>query len=332
MVIDAYAHIGFPRFGTPDELVDVWRQWDIRRGCIALPPGMPDFAGLDRARHRVGDDVRVFGIPYGPDSASRSALAEAQVRFGISGMRLMPDEMTANPDVLAILGEAGLCLMAINVYGSSELTRTMIDWLEKHPRGTIAAPHFLRTATIDGNTCSPGVADPGAFRDLLRHPRMHAIFSRHGAASSRAYPHEDLRPWVEDVLPLLTWNRVLWGSEIPVVYHRDEQVDEARDWLKRLGVSMGEEEEAAYLGGNAERLFFSKSPPTAQEVSFPAWVVDGLRGFIEANDPVPVVRSKPLHLPLDLHGKLMSAYVTWQFDHPRASFQEWLVGELRQRF
>lgn len=332
MTIDAYAHIGFPRYGAPEELISIWRQWDVQKGCIALPPGMPDFVGLGRAREELGENVRLFGIPYGADESARRELAEIQIRFGIAGMRLMPKEMLENPQVLAALGDAGLCLMAINVHESAELTRTMIDWLENYPRGTIAAPHFLRPAGIGGDACRPGVADPAAFRDLLRHPRMHAIFSRHGGASAQPDPHADLRPWVDDVLPLLTWERVMWGSEIPVIYHRDEQVDQARAWLKRLGVSMSAAEESAYLSGNAERLFFSRPAPAAEDVTFPPWVDARLARFIDANDAVPVIRCGPLHLPLDLHGRLMSSYVAWQFDHPDASFQEWLVGELRERF
>ena len=332
MIIDAYAHIGYPRFGTPEELIAIWKQWGVRQGNIALPPRMPDFDGLSRAREKLGEDVRLFGIPYGPDEAARRDLAEIQVRFGIAGMRLMPSEMLENPQVLTVLGEAGLCLMAINVYQSAELIRTMIDWLEYYPRGTIAGPHFLRPAPIDGDACRPGVSDPAAFRDLLRHPRMHAIFSRHGGISTQADPHADLRSWVDDVLPLLTWKRVMWGSELPVLFHRDEQVGGARDWLERLGVSMSDAERDAYLSGNAERLFFSRPAPTAEDVTFPSWVDEGLRDFVAANEAVPVIRSQPLRLPLDLHAKLMNAYVAYELHHPQTSFQEWLVGELENRW
>lgn len=328
MIIDAYAHVGFPRYGSPDELLETWRQWDIGRGCIALPPGMPDFAALDRARVAWGDRVRLFGIPYGPDAPSRLTLAELQLEFGIAGMRFMPDEIVANPNVLALLGESGLCLMAINVYGSADVTRLMIDWLERHPRGIIAAPHFLRRGTIDGDACLPGVADPGAFRDLLRHPRMHAIFSRHGGASSEPHPHADLRPWVDDVLPLLGWDRVLWGSEIPVIYHRDEQVDEALDWIVAAGLRPTDAELAAYRGENAQRLFFSQAPPEARSVAFPAWVSEGLARFITTNEPVPVVRTRALELPLDLHGRLMSRYLRDQRSEPELRFQSWIVRVL----
>ncbi len=330
MTIDAYAHIGYPRFGTPDELIAIWTQWEVKKGNIALPPGMPDYCGLGRAREALGDDVRLFGIPYGLDERSRRELAEIQVRFGIAGMRLQPDEILQNPQVLTVLGEAGLCLMAINLHQSAELTRTMIDWLDSYPRGTIASPHFLRTGPIHGDACRPGVADPAAFRDLLRHPRMHAIFSRHGGVSAQPDPHPDLRPWVDEVVPLLTWKRILWGSELPVLFHRDEQIGGARDWLERLGVSMSAAEKEAYLSGNAERLFFSRPAPAAEDVAFPAWVDEGLRSFVAANEPVPVIRSQPLLLPLDLHGKLMSAYIARELEHPQTSFQQWVVGELRK--
>ena len=56
-----------------------------------------------------------------------------------------------------------------------------------------------------------------------------------------------------------------------------------------------------------------------------------MRAFIAANDPVPVVRTQPLHLPLDLHGKLMSEYLKAQAADGELRFQQWLVGELRER-
>jgi Amidohydrolase len=335
--IDAYAHIGYPRFGTPDELIAVWLQWGIKKGNIVLPPGMPDFHGLERARQALGKNVRLFGIPYGPEPGARAQLAEIQIRFGIAGMRLMPDEIADNPDVLSLLGESGLFLMAINLYDRADVTRIVLEWLERYPNGAVASPHFLRVGTIDGS----GVADPGAFRELLKHPRMHAIFSRHGGCSREQWPHADLRPWVDDVLPLLGWDRVMWGSEIPVIYHRDEQVDGVRDWLSNLGVRMSCGEEAAYLGGNAQRVFFDPpagavssrpdlTPATGEPIRFPGWVQQGLQAYIDANDPVPVVRTDALHLPLDLHGVLTSRYLVAQRSRPTLTFQHFLVEVLRQ--
>ena len=323
-IIDAYAHVGFPHFGKTEELLSVWKQWGIRGGSIALPPGIPDLPALESARDALGDRVRLFGIPFGADTAQRRRNAEDQVAFGIAGMRLMPNEMLDNPGVLEVLGEAGACLMAINVYGSSDLTRTMIDWLEKYAGGTIAAPHFLRPGTIDD-----GVPDPGAFRDLLRHPRMHAIFSRHGGASSRPYPHEDLKPWVEDVAAVLTWDRILWGSEFPVLFHRDEQMDEAMRWIEALEIALDDNQRAAYFGGNAQRLWFDQSAPKGGPLDpVPEWVTQGLNAFRERARPVPTVRTRELRIPLELHGRLLSDYLDKQRADPNLRFQEYLVSRI----
>ncbi len=319
--IDAYAHVGFPHYGKAEELIETWKQWNIAKGCIALPPSLPDLPALDTARRMLGEDVRLFGIPYGSDPEDRRRNAEEQVVFGIAGMRLMPIEMLENPGVLEVLGEAGACLMAINVYASADLTRAMLDWLEKYATGTIAAPHFLKPATID-----TGAPDPGAFRDLLRHPRMHAVFSRHGGASGQPFPHEDLKPWVEDVASLLTWDRTLWGSEFPVLYHRDEQIDEAMGWVEALGVKLTDAQRDAYLGGNAQRLFFDNPPPAGKPLDpLPEWAANGIRAYHDRARPVPTVRTKELKLPLELHGRLLSDYLVKQKSAPDLRFQEYLV-------
>lgn len=321
MLIDAYAHIGYPHYGKAEELLAIWRQRKIAGGCIALPPNLPDLVDLQNARSAAGDRVRLFGIPYGDDPADRRRNAEDQVRLGIAGMRLMPFEIIPNPAVLDLLGEHGLCLMAINVYGSAEVTRTMLDWLEQHPCGTIAAPHFLHAGSLE-----TGAADAGAFRELLQHPRMHAIFSRHGGASGKPFPHEDLRPWVDEIAPLLTWDRILWGSEFPVLYHRDEQIDEAMGWIESLGVTLSPEEKAGYLGGNVQRLLFDHPAPPGQDLEpMPSWVVEGIRQYREHAKPVPTVRTGPFQLPLELHGRLLSTYLEVQESEPDLRFQDYLV-------
>jgi hypothetical protein len=322
-VVDTYAHIGYPRYGTPEELMDVWKQAGISEGCVALPPGMPDFGGLRTLMDALGSQVRVFGIPYGPDAQSRAELTELQIRFGISGMRFMPDEIVQNEDTLNLLGEAGKCLMGINIYDRAEATQIVLDWLTQYPNATVAAPHFLKPSSLE-----EGADDPAGFRELLGHPRFYVIFSRHGGASRQAYPHEDLRPWVEEVRRLVGPSRILWGSEIPVLFHRDENLEQAQGWLETLCGPMSSEEREAYLYANARRLFFQQEAPKAEDITFPDWVAEGLADFIRRNEPVPVIRTKPLELPLDLHGSLMSAYLSERHGRPKLEFRAWLAERL----
>jgi hypothetical protein len=111
-------------------------------------------------------------------------------------------------------------------------------------------------------------------RDLIAHPRFYPIFSRHGGVGSRrSYPHEDLRDWVRGVIALAGWDHVLWGSEYPVYYWRDETMGTARRWLGALLEELSPEDHAAYLGRNADRVLFSQGAlPIPEELEVPAWV------------------------------------------------------------
>ncbi len=40
--------------------------------------------------------------------------------------------------------------------------------------------------------------------------------------SAAAYPHADLRTWVESTIGLSGWDHVLFGSEYPVIFWRNE--------------------------------------------------------------------------------------------------------------
>ena len=62
---------------------------------------------------------------------------------------------------------------------------------------------------------------------------------------------------------------------------------------------------------------------------FPDWVSAALADFVRANDPVPTVRTDALHLPLDLHGRLMSRYLVAQGQDPHLTFQQFIVTVLR---
>lgn len=320
-IIDAYAHVGFPHYGRPEEALDFWRLAGVEKGCLVLPPGMPDLAALEWARQAAGERVRVFGIPFGENEADRARLTERQVALGISGLRIMPGELLDNPGALRLLGEGGLCLMAINLYESEEAMRTAIGWLERHERGFIAAPHFLKPATIES-----GSDNAELFRELLSHPRMHAIFSRQGGCSGKAFPYANLKPWIEEVAEILTWKRVLWGSEFPVLFHRDERIAEALDWLGELELGLGEKDRANVLGDNAQRLFFDAPAPKPKSgASIPEEAIEGLRSYWQSGRTVPAIRTRELALPLGLHGRLLSVYLDRLREDQSLRFQELLV-------
>jgi hypothetical protein len=299
----------------------------IARGILVLGPGIPDLPSLSAACNHFGDRVRLMGIPFGGTETQRRELGELQIRVGISGMRLGADELLANQALIDRLGEEGRWLYAINPFSSVAAMRFLLDWLDRYPVGKIASPHCLRPQPLA--TCA---ADADLYRTMLKHPRYHPIFSRQaGVGSAEAYPYRDLRPWVEELAALATWQRLLWGSEFPIFYQRNEQPETVRDWLLDLGVTVSDQERADFYGNNAQRLFFADAPPAvtvdATTTTLPDWVAEQ----IDQSATVYLFPPNPIYIPMADHGVLLSHYLELAETEPRLTYAEFISRELSAR-
>ncbi len=315
-------HTGGPRFGSGEEAAAEMTRFGIEKANLVLPPGMPDFEALETCRQTHGANVRLIGVPAGETEEQRGELTDWQIRFGISGLRLMPFEWQPNRRSAEALGEAGRWLFFINPY-DPDSQRALLDWLERYPQGKIAAPHFIRPGAP-----ADVIPDYALFAELLGHPRFCAIFSRHGECGAAGkYPHEDLRPWVEGVIELTGWDRVCWGSEYPVLYWRDETIPQAAKWLETLLEPLDPALKHNFLSGNAQRFFFDEPAPTAEVSadSAPDWSREWVAGG-GANSPV--VR-RGIKLSAQSQRILMSRYLRLGGpEEERPLFSQFIAGEL----
>lgn len=322
-MIDAYLHCGGPRFGSADLALRELDRHAITHGNLVLPPACPDFAALRRARELRGESVRLVGIPFGDTDARRAELTAWQLSFGILGLRLMPNELVDNPSSLDLVGQAGRWLFAINPYDNPATVRTLLAWLDRHPSGRVICPHFFKPGRIDAY-----LADPAAFRELLRHPRLFVILSRQGnTGTTKPYPHPDLLPWVEDVVAETGWEKVMWGSEYPVLYWRDETIPQCARWLRDLLPSLDDATLAAFTDGNARHLFFSSPAHRDDAGPLPSWFAPDLA----AGRPTPVAQ-KGLKLPSDVTEKLFARFLDERASvTPPPTFSDWLSGWIEKR-
>jgi hypothetical protein len=266
--IDAYAHTGVPRFGSAAQGRRFLQAAGIHKIAFVLGPQVPDLEQIPAAHEALGDDVRVFGIPFGRDEAQVCEIVEAQMEAGVLGFRMEPREVLAYPSALRLIGEAGRGVYATNPSGSAQACRVLSDWLETWSSGFVAAPHFLspRLATA-------GTPEREAIERLCRHPRFLAILSRHGGmGSTRPYPHDDLLEWVRFALGLCGRDRVAWGSEFPVFLWRNERLTDCLAWLGNLVPTLPPADIEAFLGGNAQRVLFERPRPARGRLRVPSWV------------------------------------------------------------
>ena len=264
MIVDAYCHVGLPRFGSVENTIATAKVFGINQSVLVLGPMVPDYESLFRAIHQYPDRVRGIGIPFGDNERQQTEVADIQVRAGISGIRLSGDEILAYPSVPDLFGLAGRWIYAVGLINNPPAAEALLDWLERYQSSRIAAPHFLRPTA---DPISPPLAE------LISHSRFHPIFSRHGGLGSQTpYPHEDLKPWVESVVSLCGWGHIMFGSEFPVIFWRDETMQSCLDWIRDLSVDVGDEQADAFLGKTAKRLLFDRPSPEREDVDIPAWV------------------------------------------------------------
>lgn len=315
--IDSYMHVGSPRFGTAQQALATCDTWGVDKAVLVLGPRVPDIAALHQALTWRPDRIRTIGIPFGDTPEQRLTCAEACLAAGAIGIRLQGDEPLENPRLMALLGERGGWAYATDPLHTPRHTALYLEWLARYPRARIAAPHFV----------SPDVTllDSPLAEELMRHPRFYPILSRQGQKGSREpYPFRDLRRWVERVLAWCGPERVLWGSEYPVILWRGEQIDQTRRWPLDLGVPMSRETYAAFVGGNAQRLFFEAPAPPAAMPTLPDWLRD-----YPTPGPVPLEPTGAVELPMELYEPLFRGYLQRNRPDARLTLAEYVVELLR---
>ncbi|SFK99495.1 Predicted metal-dependent hydrolase, TIM-barrel fold [Paenibacillus sp. 1_12] len=324
--IDAYMHIGTPRFGSVRNIFHTLDTYRISRAVVVLGPLVPDLESLFQAMRERPDRIRGVGIPFGADAEQRLELTRTQVEAGVIGMRLSYEECLATPGIMELLGDQGRCIYALNPVGSSEAAEFYLAWLSRYPDSFIAAPHFLNTSFSwrERNKLDSSCLE------LLQHPRFYAILSRQGGnGTTEPYPHPDYLTWVEFVIAHCGWDRIVWGSEFPVYLWRNETYSQCASWLSDLLPGTVYPRLQAFWSGNAQRLLFETPAPPTGNVAIPEWLQSQFAGI--RNRTVPLIQNTTLDLPGDLYYRLLERYLEsedFAAERPFNEFFKSLLGAL----
>ncbi|TBL79102.1 amidohydrolase family protein [Paenibacillus thalictri] len=317
LVIDAYAHIGLPRFGSADDAIRHMDTHGIDRSVVTLGPKVPDIASLLQAIRQFPDRLRGIGIPFGATSEERQQLVQIQLDGGAIGIRLDKREALDNPGVLELIGERGRWAYGIDPCHNGRTARVYVEWLNRYPQARLAAPHFLKAGFDPDDVQQAGPE----IRELLRHERFYGILSRHGAMGSKmVYPHRDFVPWLRFIMEHMDAKRLLWGSEYPVLYWRNETVDEALEWLRHALPELSADTFHAYCGANAAVLF-ADMPASSPDTAIPVWVAEQF----EYNRPVPLF-PRGLDMPVHVYAPLMEQYLLHKQTDSQLRFADFVLS------
>ena len=292
MTIDNYLHLGMPRFQTVSDAIAIMDANGIGKALACAFETCPDLVTVHQAILEAPDRFIAAGLPIGADQAEITSGIHAQFAAGFSGLRLGGDHVRDWPWVLDLIGEHDGFALVCGSDGLADNAENLLAYLDRFDNGLVIGGHFAgprETSIFD--------TDPLVDR-LFGHPRFAVNFSR-----QTLFPDEVIMPWAHELVRRVGWDRLMWGSEAPVLHWRDESIDTTRSWADRL--SPTDDELARFLGGNAERLVWGRPRSTAAPLVLPF-------------DPFDFVVSKPatmwpLGLSLDdsLPGRLVGSWVSW---------------------
>jgi predicted TIM-barrel fold metal-dependent hydrolase len=291
-MIDAYAHIGMPRFQTIDNCRATMRRLGITRTLACAFDCCPDVAMVHRAVMDHPGEFRGLGLALGADRDETERGIAAQIEAGLVGVRLNVADVRDRPWLLDLLRRLGAFPLVVGEAGLADAAPGLLRYLDSASDSLAVGGHFA------GPSDPAMLERPGPVRDLFRHPRFVVVMSRQGI-----FPPALVEAWARALLGILGWERAVWGTEAPVLYWRDEPVEPTPRWIDRFSPDPAQRE--AFFTGNAERFIFSRPAAPATPLRLP---FDPFAHEVKRSVPM-----WPFGLPMDngLPGRLIDGWMAW---------------------
>ena len=288
-MFDAYAHVGLPRFLSAETYVGLMAGLGIERALVCPFDACPDVREVHRAV-RIGDGRIVgLGLPLGRDPDEVAHTMRAQLDLGLIGARFSESDVLDRPAALRAVAEKDGLVLVVGSHGLARIAEPLLDHLGQNPDAQVVAAHFA------------GPMDPSGISEatsaLLDNPRFATVFSRQGF-----FPEEVLAPWSAMLLERMGWERIMWGTEAPVLFWRDDPLSETPRWIERF--SPDEAQREMFFRGTAQAFIFRRAiEPRPYDLDFDPFVFD-------AGRPSPFF---PFGLEIGsaTGGRLVAGWIAW---------------------
>ena len=204
-----------------------------------------DLRRIHSACKAYPERFRAVGVPLGRDRSEVESFLSAQLAAGFAGIRVEPRHIREQPWILDLVWRHDGFVYAVGDLSAEEHATTLLRALDSGGRRLVVAPHMAG--------CGQGRAEEprGAWDELLGHERFAVIMSRQGA-----YPAAIAASWAEILVARVGLRRLMWGSEVPVLFWRDEFLLDALHWYDQLALAPDLRRD--FLATNATRLLFER--------------------------------------------------------------------------
>jgi hypothetical protein len=308
--IDGYQHLGLPRFQSTDDALAVMAANGIEKSIVCPFESCPDLEMVHKAFTDHPTVFRGAGLPLGSDQAEMTAGLVAQFESGFGGIRLSGGDVAERPWLLDTIGEHHGFALVCGSDGLASGAENLLRYLDSYDDALVVAGHFAGPTDVSIFETNPAVAR------LFAHEKFTVVMSRQGH-----FPEPLISDWADALVERVGWTRLLWGSEAPVLYWRDDSVENALSWFDKF--HLDEATYSALMSDNADRLVFDRpvAEPSPLRLPFDPWSFD-------LHNLVP---TWPFGLPMktELVGPLVHGWMEWGGTR-RGPLREYL-GEILEK-
>jgi L-fuconolactonase len=251
-IIDAYAHCGLSKYEPIEKVRAVMAAGGVSRAVLVQHLGEFDNSYIGSV---VASDPEHFtGVLLLDHQAEHvfDSLGRWVASGHFRGLRLTADGLLANPDLFARACDLGLAIVLYTPQGIRPVLPQLREQLKPAPFSRLVITHL-------GNPILSGSQLDDASYDLFELARFANVYLQiSGMTMFCPHPHELLYPLIEQAVAAFGANRLLWGSNFPVVGSQDDYLADLRLLLDGK-LPVPREAIAAIAGENARRLWFNRA-------------------------------------------------------------------------
>ena len=266
-LIDAHCHASPLWFEPVEPLIFQMDQNGVEKGVLTQVLGQFDNTYQEECLARFpGRLASVGAVNAGAETAADDVRKWAQ--RGMVGLRIRPEARSPGADPLAVWRAAAECGLAISCGGAAGnmLTDDFRALVREFPEMPFVLEQLGGWTRPD---CDKEAATWAGILELAQFDNISVKIPTLGQIA----PRQIGKPLPNDGSPVLDASqgsivlealetfgakRLLWGSDFPVVASREGYAN-ALNWTKALFGRRDGAEIDAIFGGNAERIFFSRS-------------------------------------------------------------------------
>jgi L-fuconolactonase len=250
-IIDAYAHCGLSKYEPIEKVRTAMAAGGVSRAVLVQHLG--EFDNSYIASVVASDPEHFAGVLLVDHRAEHvfDTLGKWVASGHFQGLRLTAEGLLANPELFSRACNLGLVIVLYAPHGIRPVLPQLREQLKQAPFSRLVITHL-------GNPILSGSQLDDACCDLFELARFANVYLQvSGMTMFCPHPHELLYPLIEQAVTAFGANRLLWGSNFPVVGSQDDYLADLRLLLDgRLPVPP--EVIAPIAGESARRLWFDR--------------------------------------------------------------------------